>query len=63
MNPLGNEWFCANTTTNGNAKIGKDVCEALGRIRRQFCEHCGEPVLQGETVCSAVNCGKKATNP
>ncbi|TWU38692.1 hypothetical protein Q31b_37700 [Novipirellula aureliae] len=63
MTRLGDGSFCENTTTKGSQKDVKDVCEALGRERRLFCEHCGEAVRLGETVCPDACCGKTAYRP
>lgn len=38
---LGDEAFCQNTMTQGSQQEPKDVCQALGRARRLFCELCG----------------------
>ncbi len=53
--------YCENTSTTGNSKEPKDACETLGRERRLFCEHCGEHVHRGETVCP--RCRTKANHP
>ncbi len=53
--------ICKNTTTVGEQKDPKDLCESLGREGRLFCEFSGTRVAPGETVCP--NCKRKASNP
>ncbi|TWU10513.1 hypothetical protein Poly21_44180 [Allorhodopirellula heiligendammensis] len=60
MTRLRDGAFCENTTTKGSQEDAKDDCEALGRERRRFCEHCGEAVRLGETVCPDSKCGNTA---
>ena len=58
MTRLADEAYCENTTTQGTQQEPKDVCQALGREARLFCEFSGTRVAPGQTVCPV--CGNKA---
>jgi hypothetical protein len=60
IQPQGGLSWCTNTTTNGIQQDPKDVCQNLTKRDRQFCEHCGNPVV-GPVQCGS--CHQPPTNP
>ena len=52
--------WCTNEPGKGNAKTPKFNCDNLGKLKRKFCEHCGDPV-NGPIPCPA--CRKAPFSP